>query len=225
MHHEVVCGRVAGVDAGILSRRLLLLAAPLALALLMLFHPSPYDDVAGELVPIAGWWTALHAVQFVLFALAGAAVWLLVGGLRGGAATVARLGAVVFVLFYDIGDAIAGVATGILAGGVASGALSERAAVEAVEALFADPTKNLFFQVGIYAWIAALAAAAVALWRAGSPRLPLLLLAPAAYFVTFDHARPFGSLAFACFFLAAAWLELAPKSDASPVAGRPRRAG
>ena len=212
------------MDTGLFLRRLLLLGAPLALAVLMLFHPSPYDDVAGELVPIAAWWTALHAAQFVLFALVGAAVWLLVEGLRGIAATVARVGAVVFVLFYDIGDAIAGVATGVLAGGAASGALSERSAVEAVEAIFADPTKNLFFQVGIYAWILALAAAAVALWRAGSPRLPLLLLAPAAYFTTFDHARPFGSLAFACFFLAAAWLELAPKSNASFVSGRPRRA-
>lgn len=213
------------MDTGNLSRRLLLLGAPLALAFLMLFHPSPYDDVAGELVPIAGWWTALHAAQFVLFALVGAAVWALVGGLRGAAATVARLGAVVFVLFYDIGDAIAGITVGILAGGAANGALSERAAVEAVEAIFADPTKNLFFQVGIYAWVAALAATALALWRAGSPRPPLVLLAPAAYFVTFDHARPFGSLAFACFFLAAAWLGLAPKSGVSPFAGRLRRAG
>ncbi len=89
---------------------------------------------------------------------------------------------------------------------------------------FADPTKNLFFQVGIYAWIAALAAVAVALYRAGSPRLPLLLLVPAAYFITFDHARPFGSLAFACFFLAAAWLELALRNNACFVSGRPRRA-
>ena len=211
------------MDTGLFLRRLLLLGSPLALALLMLFHPSPYDDVAGELVPIAGWWTALHAVQFVLFALVGAAAWILVEGLGGIAATVARLGAVAFVLFYDVGDAIAGVTTGVLAGSVTSGALSERAAVEAVEAIFADPTKNLFFQVGIYAWILALAAAAVALWRAGSPRPPLLLLAPAAYFVTFDHARPFGSLAFACFFLAAAWLELAPKGNASPLAGRASR--
>lgn len=198
------------METGVLRHRLLLLGPPLVLALLMLFHPSPYDDVAGDLVPIAGWWTTLHAVQFVLFALVGAAVWLLVGGLRGGAATVARLGAVVFVLFYDIGDAIAGVTTGILAGSAATGALSEQAAVEAVEAIFADPTKNLFFQVGIFAWIVALAGAAVALWRAGSQRPPLVLLAPAACFMTFDHARPFGSLAFACFFLAAAWLEFAP---------------
>src|SRR5215207_2026838 len=41
-------------------RRIVLLGTPLALTVLLLFHPSPYDDVAGQLVPIAGWWIALH---------------------------------------------------------------------------------------------------------------------------------------------------------------------
>lgn|GEM_PF-6576487 len=48
-------------------RRPLLLGAPLALAVLMLFHPWPYDNYLGELVPIAHWWTILHLIQFVLF--------------------------------------------------------------------------------------------------------------------------------------------------------------
>ena len=171
----------------------------------MLFHPFPYDDVAGKLVPIAGWRTIIHTVQFVLFALMGGAVWMLVSGLRGVAAAVARVGAVVFVISYDIGDAVAGISTGILAGAAGNGALGQRAAVEA---LFADPTKNLMFQIGVYAWIASLVAAAIALYRAGAPRVPLLLLAPTAFFLNFDHAFPFGSLTFASFFLAALWLEL-----------------
>jgi hypothetical protein len=41
---------------------------------------------------------------------------MLVAGLRGYAATIARVAAVIFVLFYDIGDAVAGIATGLLAG-------------------------------------------------------------------------------------------------------------
>ena len=49
-------------------RRLVLLGTPLATAVVMLFHPAPYSDLAGELVPIAGWWTTIHAIQFVLFA-------------------------------------------------------------------------------------------------------------------------------------------------------------
>ena len=189
----------------------------------MLFHPSPYDDVAGELVPIAGPWTILHAVQFVLFAFMGAAIWALVGGLRGVAAAVARVGAVVFAIFYDIGDAIAGISTGILAGAVGNGRLGEGAAVQAVEALFADPAKNLMFRAGIYAWIAALVAAAIALLRAGAPRAPLLLLAPAAFFLTFDHAFPFGALTFATFFLAALWLEFGRRDLVPSAAPGPRR--
>ena len=192
-----------------LLRRLILLGTPLSLAALMLFHPSPYDDVAGELVPIAGLWTVLHAVQFVLFALMGWAVWALVEGLGGIAATVSRVAAVVFVLFYDVGDAVAGIATGILASSVAGAPTGERAGlVAAIEALFADGTKNLAFAVGIYAWVLALAAAGVALRRAGAPLAPILLLALPAFFLTFDHAFPFGSLTFASFFLVVLWLEL-----------------
>ncbi len=64
-------------------RRIILLGTPLALTVWMIFHPSPYDDVTGELMPIAGWWIALHTIGFLLFALMGAAVWMLTAGLRG----------------------------------------------------------------------------------------------------------------------------------------------
>lgn len=192
-----------------LPRRVVLFGTPLILSLLMLLHPSPYDDVAGELVPIAGFWTVLHTVQFILFALMGWAVWSLVEGVGGMAATVSRVSAVVFVLFYDAGDAVAGIATGLLAGDVGRAPAGERPGlVAAVEALFHAPTKNLFFAVGIYAWILALAAAGVALVRSGMPLLPVLLLAFPAYFITFDHAFPYGSLTFASFFLVALLLEL-----------------
>lgn len=70
-------------SSNLVLRRFVLLGTPLALAVLMLFHPSPYEDLAGELVPIAGWWTAIHTIQFVLFAFMGAAVWMLTDGLRG----------------------------------------------------------------------------------------------------------------------------------------------
>ena len=189
-------------------RRLVLLGAPLFLAGWMLLHPWPYDDVEGKLLPIAGWWTTLHAVQFVLFCFAGAAIWLLVGGLRGVDATVARVGAVVFVISYNAGDAVAGIATGILAGRAAGASSAGREGyVAAVQALFDDPLKNLAFEVGIYAWVAALLAAFVALYRSGVPWPPLLLLLPAAYFMVGDHARPYGSIVFGCFFLCALFVE------------------
>ena len=189
-------------------RWVLLLSPSLVLAVLMIFHPSPYDDVAGELVPIAGWWTFLHTVQFFLFAFVGASVWMLVDGLGGVAALVARVAAVVFVLFYDIGDAVAGIATGILAGKAASGAIPEGAAVTAIRAIFTDFTKDVFFGLGIFTWLVALVASAVALWSAGAARVPVVLLALPAFLLTFDHAFPFGALTFASFFFVSLWLEI-----------------
>jgi hypothetical protein len=43
------------VEFRLTLRRIVLLGTPLVLTILMLFHPSPYDEVAGELMPIAGW--------------------------------------------------------------------------------------------------------------------------------------------------------------------------
>src|SRR5215218_491295 len=198
------------VQFGLTLRRFVLLGTPLVLTILMLFHPSPYDEVAGELLPIAGWWIALHTILFVLVPLMGVALWMLTAGLEEGVvATLSRLAAVVFALFYAAGDAIAGISAGILALSAQVGALGERAAVAAIETLWADPFKTLLFDIGRYAWIVALVMAAVALWRAGAPRLPLVLIALPAYLVTFDHAFPFGSLTFGSFFVIAAWIELA----------------
>ena len=199
------------MEFGLTLRRVILLGTPLALTVWMLFHPSPYDDYLGELVPIAGWWITLHTVQFVLFALMGAAVWMLTDGLQGSAATVSRLAAVVFTIFYAAFDAIAGISTGILARAAGEGALGDQAAVAAIETLFQDPVKNLLGDIGVYAWVVALVAAAVALYRAGAPRAPLaLLVLPAMFLTSFDHAFPFGSLTFGSFFVVAVWLELAP---------------
>jgi hypothetical protein len=69
-----------------------------------------------------------------------------------------------------------------------------------------------------------LIAAAIALYRAGRPLPPLILLAAAGLLLLGDHPAPFGPLAFGCFFVAAAWLELAaprtapavPASSAAP---------
>jgi hypothetical protein len=207
--------REENVEFNSTLRRIVLLGTPLVLTFLLLFHPSPYDDVAGELMPIAGWWIALHTMIFGLIPLMGVALWMLTAGLEGLVATLSRLAAVVFALFYDAGDAIAGISTGILARSAEVGALGERIAVGAIDTLFADPFKSLLFDIGRYAWIVALVLAAVALWRSGAPRLPLVLMALPAYLVTLDHAYPSGSLTFGTFFVIAVWLEFASGTASS----------
>jgi hypothetical protein len=209
------------VQFGLTLRRIVLLGTPLVLTFLLLFHPSPYEDVADQLLPIANWWITLHTIVFGLVPLMGVALWMLTAGLEGVIATLSRVAAVVFALFYAAGDAIAGISTGILARSAEVGALGKRAAVGAIETLFEDPFKSLLFDIGRYAWVVALVLAAVALWRAGVPRLPLVLLALPAYLVTLDHAFPSGSLTFGTFFVIAAWLELA--SGRFTLAGQHRR--
>lgn len=190
-------------------RPVILLGVPLVLAVLLVFHPWPYDDYLGKLIPIANWWATLHIIQFVLLPLAGYAVWLLTSGLRGRAVIISRFGAVIFAIFYSLGDALAGVGTGLLAQRASSLPPAEQTALAAaIGLLFRNLTTQLAFRIGVGGWVIALAAAAIALYRAGAPRLPLVLLAfPAILLAGVDHARPYGALAFGFFFVSAWWIE------------------
>lgn len=190
-------------------RPVILLGVPLVLAVLLVFHPWPYDDYLGKLLPIATWWATLHVLQFVLLPLAGLAVGFLTSGLRGRAVLISRVGAVIFAIFYSLGDALAGVGTGLLAQQAAGLPPAEQPALAAaIGLLFRNLTTQLAFRIGVGGWVIALAAAAVALYRAGAPRLPLMLLTfPAILLAGFDHARPYGALAFGFFFVSAWWLE------------------
>ena len=90
------------MEFGLTLRRIVLLGTPLVLTILMLIHPSPYDNVAGELLPIAGWCIALHTILFLLVPLMGMALWMLTAGLEGVIATLSRVAAVVFVGRFEI---------------------------------------------------------------------------------------------------------------------------
>jgi len=134
--------RKAKVEFSLMVRRIILLGTPLVLTVLLFFHPSPYDDVAGELMPIASWWIALHTIGFLLFALMGVALWMLTAGLRGVFVTVSRAAAVVFALFYDAGDAIAGISTGILARSAEAGALGSGPLLEPYKPFGRTPSRT-----------------------------------------------------------------------------------
>ena len=206
--------------SNLIVRRVVLLGTPLAVAVDVVFlHPVLNGDIRTELFPVAGLWLVLHVVQLVLFGLMGVAAYLLLDGLSGIFAAIGRLAIAVFVVFYNAGDAVVGISTGILARGALDLPAGEQVAVaQAIAKLFGDPTKQLIFMIGSYAWSVGLLAAAVALYRAGAPRLPLVPLALAAVpyidFSGFDHSPPFDPLALALFFLAALWLELARRKRA-----------
>ena len=202
-------------------RRLNLLGTPLALAILEIFHPQPGG--VGESVEQGGWFMWFHIIQVPLIGLIALAVYLLTEGLEGRAVRVSRWAIGVFAVFFSAYDAAAGIATGYAlrnAQGLPAGA--QEAVYEAVKDM---PGLSLIFGlsiVGTLGWVVALIAAAIALRRAGAPRGPVVLLILAGVFLMGGHPYPYGTLAFGCFFLAAAWLVLAPGGLTS--ASQPSRA-
>ena len=152
----------------------------------------------------------MHVVQLVLFALMGAALWMLTNGLHGIATTVSRLGAAVFVVFYGAGDTLLCIATGIIALGAGDLPTPVREGrAEAIARLFEDPIAQVLYFVGELGWLVGLLAAVVALYAGGSPRFPLVLLVlSGCVLLVFDHPAPYGPIVFGPFFVGALWLEL-----------------
>ena len=179
-------------------RRLLLIGTPLALAPLMVLHQL-IDQVEQP-----GAFLVLHLLLLPLFALMGAAIWALLDGVDGGAAWAARVTAFVFLVGYVALDAISGVAASAI---LASGAPWSK---EAAMALFASGPAALPTTVAVLAWRVSVLLGALALYRAGRPVAPLVLLVATALWLNNDHGGVRGVVVFGGFALAAAWLEFFP---------------
>jgi hypothetical protein len=190
-------------------RRVVLLGSPLALAILEIFHPHPAG--VADAVEQGGWFMWFHIIQVPLIGLIALAVYLLTEGLEGRAVMVSRWAIAVFAVFFSAYDAAAGIATGYALRNAQGLSAEGQAAV--YEAVIDMPGLSLIFGlsiVGTGAWVVALVAAAIALRRAGAPLGPFILLILAGVFLLGGHPFPAGTLAFGCFFLATAWLVLAP---------------
>jgi hypothetical protein len=190
-------------------RKLVLLGTPLALAILQILHPQPRG--VAEAVEQGGWFMWFHIIQVPLIGLIALAVYLLTEGLEGRAVMVSRWAIGVFAVFFSAYDAAAGIATGYALRNAQGLSAEGQAAV--YEAVIDMPGLSLIFGlsiVGTGAWVVALIAAAIALRRAGAPLGPFILLILAGVFLMGGHPSPAGTLAFGCFFLATAWLVLAP---------------
>ena len=192
----------------------------MALALLEFFHPERPGN-ASEAVEQGVWFMWFHIIQVPLIGLIALAVYLLTDGLEGRAVSVSRWAIGVFAVLFSAYDAAAGIGTGY-AMRIAQGfsAEGQAAVYEAVKDL---PLISLPFGlsvVGSLGWAVALIAAAIALRRAGASRGPFVLLILAGVFLIGGHPYPAGTLAFGCFFVAAAWLELAQRLVRAPQGGR-----
>jgi hypothetical protein len=191
-------------------RRVVLLGTPLALAVLEYFHP-PRPSGASEAVEQGEWFMWFHIIQVPLIGLIALAVYLLTEGLEGRAVSVSRWAIGVFAVFFSAYDAAAGIGTGYaLRNAQGLSAEAQGAVYEVVKDLPLFSLPFVLSVVGTLGWAVALIAAAIALRRAGASRGPFILLILAGVFLMGGHPYPQGTLAFGCFFLATAWLELAP---------------
>jgi hypothetical protein len=198
---------MSDMESQVALRRLVLLGTPLALAILEIFHPKPSG--ASEAVDQGEWFMWFHIIQVPLIGLIALAVYLLTDGLEGQAVSVSRWAIAVFAVFFSAYDAAAGIGTGYVLN-EAQGLTAEQQ--ETIWQTVKDlPELSLPFGlsiVGTGGWVVALIAAAIAIRNAGGSRGPFVLLILAGVFLLGGHPFPFGTLAFGCFFLATALLEL-----------------
>jgi hypothetical protein len=144
--------------------RVLIVAGPaVVLAGLGLIHPQELTAVS------ASWWTTLHVILLPIFPLLAVSLWLLLGGVPGPVAWVARIAAYGYATFYSVTDVIIGIGAGELAQFNAARGVQERT-VE-LDRLFT--VGNAVGAIGVWCFLVACAATALAVVvRVGRRALP-----------------------------------------------------
>jgi uncharacterized membrane protein YGL010W len=197
-------------------RRLFLVATPLALAVVLWWHPAGGEDVYQGVRDDVGAWLFVHTAMLLFTPLLGLAAFLLLSGLNSLAATISRVAVVFFLVFYTAYEMTIGVGTGVLVDHANGLPAAEQAVVaDAIQDynrnwISADPSVALV--LGSLGWIVAMVAAAVAFRRAGAGWLVTALVGLAALFAM--HPPPVGPVGLACFAVAAVLIERARAREA-----------
>jgi hypothetical protein len=196
---------------------------PLTLAVVLVWHPPGGEDVYEGVRHDVGAWMFVHTVFLFFIPLMAFAAYLLLNGLESRAATVSRVALVVFLTFYTAYEVTVGLGTGILVDYANGRPAAEQTAVaDAIQhyngnALLADPI-SVSLVAGVFGWVVAMVAAAVAYRRAGAGWPVTILLGFAALFAV--HPPPIGPIGLACFAAAAVLIERARARDELTLAGR-----
>jgi hypothetical protein len=184
-------------------RRALLLAPPLALAVLEVLHPHP-DPTVEAMLDGATWFGWFHVLQLVLTGLVAFSVLLLAADFDRANAWTTRLSIGGFLLFFGAYDTLAGIGTGLA---MQSARDLPPAQQEGVFAVVKDwPGIGPVFAlsiVGTLGWVVAVGSLALAARRLGASRPEWIALALAAVFLMGGHPFPAGTLAFGFLFVAA----------------------
>lgn len=178
-----------------------LIGVPLAWAVLLLFHPVGDEaDYFSAVHGVAGRWLLVHLGMMIFIPLMAGAIVLLVRGIESAAATVCRIAAPVFAVFYVAWEVLLGVGTGILVREVDDLPADEHATGEDLVNAFTESLLvrdfGLLVAIGNLGLLTAMVAAGIALRRqAGvsvSLAVPILLVVSA--FLISAHPPPFGPI-------------------------------
>jgi hypothetical protein len=192
-----------------LWRRIILLCTPLILGVLELGHPLlDRMNPIKMLAPISTWWIVLHLLLIPLFALMGYAIYLLIRDMQSPAATICRYATVVYIAFAIGYDALVGLASGVLVNNAGTLTHAQQSILEeAMRQFYVSPAITVSGYILLVSGIISVCSAAWALYRAGVPLLPAIVLL-GTVLTAYSHAIPFGPLGSAFFFVAALWIEL-----------------
>jgi hypothetical protein len=207
----------------------LVVAVPVAWAVLLLFHPTGDGE---DFYPIVrdqvSAWMVVHVGTLVFVPLLAGVVYLLLRGVAGVAAQLSRSALAVFAVVYTAWEVLVGLGTGILVDQVNGLPAAQRATGARLVEEFTDSAFIRAFElIGAFAWLIAVVAAGVALFRradAGRSVAVVLLLVISATPIVW-HVPPFGPVGLALF-IVAVLLVLRGRSSvpASAPAGQPGRA-
>ena len=153
-------------------RRVLLIGGPLALAVVLWWHPAGGENVYEGVRDDVDAWLTVHTAFLLATPLLGIAAFVLLHGISSRAATVSRIALVFFLVFYTAYESNVGIGTGILVDYANGLPASEQAVVaDAIQdynrnPLLTDPSLSLL--AGGFGWIVAMIAAAVAFRQVGA---------------------------------------------------------
>ena len=177
-----------------------LIGVPAAWGILLLFHPmgdGEFSEVIGDHVTP---WLTVHIGMGIFVPLFAFAVYLLLRGVEGTAATVSRIGLAVFAVLYAAWELVLGVGTGILAHETNALPAAQQAVGRDLIDAYAD--SGVIFALsaaGSIGLAVGLVAAAIALRGAyGLGWAPVVLIV-LAFPLIMIHEPPFGPIGLALF--------------------------
>lgn len=181
----------------------IVLAIPLAWAVLLLFHPNPEGGPFEAVRDVVDRWLVVHVGQLVLAPLLVLVVWRLLDGFDSRVAKVSRGAAVVWAVFFTAYDSVQGIATGLLIRYADGNLLGEEQAgvARALDYLVSDSQLagniSAIGLIGNAAWLTVAIAAAVCLHRAGTGKWAVVAACLSTLFVLHTAPAAIGLIALA----------------------------